>query len=795
MSPRRELVAFAATLAALVCGFFAESLYGGKVLSPADVLLASASFRDARGARYEPANRLLMDPVLQFQPWLEFNRSMLRRGRLPLWNPLAGCGAPHLANGQSAVFDPFHTIAYIGTLPDAHAWMAAARLWVAGIGMFLLARSWGFRRWGRWFSGLTFPFCGFLVVWLLYPVTSVAVWMPWIFLATDHCLDRPGSKAVGALAIVTGLVVLGGHVQTSAHVLLAVGLYVIWRVTTSRPNVPARWGPTTWIAGVGLGLVVAAIEIVPLGAYLGKSPVWGDRAAERTPAWKLSRPRLLDSVCTAFPYTFGSQRRGHPHLGRALGVHNLNESAGGFAGLATLLWLAPLAWSMRRLIPRVRFLAGLACLGAFGAFRLPPVDNLLRALPVVDVTDNRRLALWLAFGLILLGGVGLDRLSARRCCHPATRLWTIAAILLVAASVGIGRLEPLLRAKALSHYTRTAAAIPGADLSLYRARAAQQVDLTLRFYPWYLGIAAAHLLCLVGLAELWRRGRVTLGVARSALLVLTLVDLVGFGFGLNPAIDRADDRVRGPLIAFLEREIGSMGRIVGVGEELPPNTLMRYGLADVRNYDSVELTRSLDWFAPLYEPGKGLTSRRDVTWAGVIRARSRLQEASVLAAVGPYPPPPGAFERVVQVGSAWVAFLAGAPYVELSSSPDRTVGSIDSGEISLTLRNDKDQDLIIRETFDLSWRAEIDGRLAAIAPYRGTFLSVRVPEGTHKLVLHYDPYEVRLASRASIFGLFLAFFALTTPRPFRSTRIIVARLGRTQAAELESVLSSSPANH
>ena len=56
-----------------------------------------------------------MDPVLQFQPWLEFNRRMIRSGRLPLWNSLAGCGAPHLANGQSAVFDPFHLIAYLGT--------------------------------------------------------------------------------------------------------------------------------------------------------------------------------------------------------------------------------------------------------------------------------------------------------------------------------------------------------------------------------------------------------------------------------------------------------------------------------------------------------------------------------------------------------------------------------------------------------------------------------------------------------------------------------------------------------
>jgi hypothetical protein len=185
------LPAFAAVLAVLVAGFFHESLVGGKVLSPGDVVFVQESFRAARGRDFEPANRLLIDPVLQFQPWLEFNRAMLRRGRLPLWNGLAGCGAPHLANGQSAVFDPFHAIAYVGRLPGAHAPMAAARLWMAGLGMFLLARLWRLGPWGRWFAGLAFPFCGFLVAWLLYPVASVAVWMPWLFWAASTCCDGP----------------------------------------------------------------------------------------------------------------------------------------------------------------------------------------------------------------------------------------------------------------------------------------------------------------------------------------------------------------------------------------------------------------------------------------------------------------------------------------------------------------------------------------------------------------------------------------------------------------------------
>ncbi len=124
-------------------------------------------------------------------------------------------------------------------------------------------------------------------------------------------------------------------------------------------------------AGVALGVAVAAVEVVPLGAYLAKSPVWADREQQKPSAWSLTRPRLLDAACTALPYAFGSQRRGHPNLARAVGVHNLNESAGGFAGLATLVWLAPLGWSSRRGWPRAGFLAGLVAFGALGAFGVP----------------------------------------------------------------------------------------------------------------------------------------------------------------------------------------------------------------------------------------------------------------------------------------------------------------------------------------------------------------------------------------------------------------------------------------
>jgi hypothetical protein len=791
--PGRELLVFAVAFAALVSVFFHETLFEGKILSPADVLFVSASFREVKGADYEPYNRLLIDPVLQFQPWIEFNRRELRAGRVPLWNPYVGCGAPHLANGQSAVFDPFHAIAYLGRLPDAHAWMAAARLWVAGIGMFLLARYWGLRPWGRWFAGLVYPFSGFLVGWLLYPVTSVAAWFPWTLWASDRVLDRPRRARVALMCLIVGCCLLGGHVQTSAHVLLAAGLNLLWRWRSigRRP----LWG---WMAGLAIGVGIAAVQIIPLGDYLTKSPVWTDRAIERKAPWAVVRPRILETVCTALPYAFGSQRRGHPNLARGLGVQNVNESAGGFAGLATLIWLAPLAWSSRR-DSRVRWLFALTALGALASGRWPPIDNLLRAIPVLSVTDNRRLSLWVALGLSLLGGIGLDRLGATRRGGGWAwwaRAWLVGAGICALAAVGIGRFEPRLRAMARAHYDRTLKETPGADAEVYRRRADRQTRDTLVFVPRYYGLAAVHLAGLAGWVFVVRSRRVrSPSLLRAGLLGVTLVDLFGFGLGLNPAIDRDDDRPLTPLIAYLRKVAPPPTRVLGVGEELPPNVAMRYGLADVRNYDSVELASSVDYFASLYPPGdRERTSRRTVTWAGVLRARDRLHEAGVGAIVAATPPPEGAFAKVEKVGSVWVALTDPGPYAApgpLRGGATPRVTRHQPGIMTVDLTNyerasNSWNDAVVRESADSGWFADDFKPVGS----NGPFLSLAIISA-RSVVLEYAPNSFVIGASASVFCLAWTVFALTRFGVLPSTRIVLCRLGRSQAAGLESDASDT----
>jgi len=523
-----------------------------------------------------------------------------------------------------------------------------------------------------------------------------------------------------------------------------------------------------WTWATCLGLALSAAQILPLGFYLARSPVWGQRQRESPAPWVMARPRLFDAVCTAVPYAYGSQRRGQPNLARPLGVHNLNESAGGFAGLATLIWLAPLAIVTRGRSPQVAFLTGLALFGAMGAFRWPPVDNLLRSLPVLAVTDNRRLTLWVAFGLTLLGGIGLDRIGQS---HRLARAWIVlwvAGALAFGWSAGAIRLfESQLRARAVFHYGRAASATPGADPATYMQRAERQVSQALHFIPRYHAVVAIELAVLAGLAVCVRRaGRCPI-LIQPTMIGLTLCDLAMLGFGLNPAIDRELHEYEPPVITRLRQGLRPGSRALGLGEELPPNVLMRFGLRDARNYDSVELESSLEWFAPLYQSGNGpRSSRSESTWASVAAARARLVRSGVSAIVAAVPPPAASFDRVEQAGHVWIAWLGGEAWATALSPRTRLEVLEDDGWARLDIDAPADDRLLVRETWDPGWKALLDEKSIPIQPIWGVFMAVEVPAGRHELILKYDPSEVRLGLIVSAFSLVGVILVLTGIRLF-----------------------------
>ena len=95
-------------------------------------------------------------PFLQFVPWRAWAWQMLFAGKLPLWNPYVGMGAPLIANYQSALFYPPNLL--LGLLQAAggvggQAWgqaiLVALHLSWAGTGMILLVRRLGLNPLGK----------------------------------------------------------------------------------------------------------------------------------------------------------------------------------------------------------------------------------------------------------------------------------------------------------------------------------------------------------------------------------------------------------------------------------------------------------------------------------------------------------------------------------------------------------------------------------------------------------------------------------------------------------------------
>ena len=180
-----------------------------------------------------------------------------------------------------------------GPTPDAYAWIAAGRLLVAGLGMFLLARSWGLRLLGTlvrraglsrsaasWSSGCSSR---------SRPWRSGCPGCSW---RPTGCSASPGRGRPAGWRSSSPLVILGGHIQTSAHVLLAGGLYAAWRwVWPSGPassiarRVAGRLdgGDRAWASGW------RPSRSCRWRLYLAKSPVWGDRRREQ-PAVVDDRP-------------------------------------------------------------------------------------------------------------------------------------------------------------------------------------------------------------------------------------------------------------------------------------------------------------------------------------------------------------------------------------------------------------------------------------------------------------------------------------------------------------------------
>src|SRR5690242_4971506 len=232
----RSDLAVAVLFAALALAFVGPALLPGRALLPIDALFEYPPWQ-AHAENFGislPHNPLIADAILQNYSWKRLARESFAQGELPLWNPYILAGQPFMASGQNGSLYPLGVLFYVLPLASAYGWFIALHLWIGAMGACWLARVLGATQLGGIIAGLTFGFCGYLVVSFLWPmVVSTAVWLPALLAVIEWQVQRGPRLAARAIAVggaIVGLQFLAGHLEMSLYLLLTAGLYTAFRL-------------------------------------------------------------------------------------------------------------------------------------------------------------------------------------------------------------------------------------------------------------------------------------------------------------------------------------------------------------------------------------------------------------------------------------------------------------------------------------------------------------------------------------------------------------------------------------
>ncbi len=735
---------------ALVLIFLFRPLTQHYVNLPVDIVLTLPPWHGMT-PKLRVANFEMNDIVMQIVPWAHQVREAWRHGLFPLWNDLAGCGYPLLANGQSSGFSPIRLLALLLPLGWAFTAEAALKMLIAMTFTFLYGRRRGWSELPSVAAAVCFGFCTFMQTWLHFPLVTVACFLPAVFLHVDLFFERVTWRRLVFSITLWSVMFFGGHPETCAHAAFLAGLYVLWIVAVERPR---QWRENLCVIGAIAGAGVLAIIIASpfLAPFL--------EAVSRS-----QRFQELQIYPNAIGYysdlpseviLFQPQFYGHVPYEKPWGPA-VAESITGFAGIFGIAsWIALL---LRALITR-----RLRGREAFFIIATPIVLGIVLAWPIVSTSfhalfklaANARLRLLLCWCSAVMTGAQLDALLRER------RTWPLFAGIAVILGSMLKLMHYLPFPDDASRDTAMIAFVPSMlvlIVSLFFA-------VSLRFRKWTM----------------------------MFLLVAIVAELWTVSAGWNPTLPQAMSYPATPLITKLLELRANDGaarpyRFVGLGPALFPNSNALYGLEDVRAHDPMaygdylgflrvlEGYNTADYFAKWNDADTPLLDFLNVKY--VVSAPSEtlanesrfhqlysgkdgtiFENATVL--------PRFFAPRSVIVESHRERFAkrlaqhkdwAGLALVErpiaARTGPQATVMLLSSAGSDFRMRVHASQTALIASSiaFFPGWRVTYNGRALEPIAVDGPFLGFTVPAGDGQVRVHYAPTSFYGGLAASLFTI------------------------------------------
>jgi len=563
----------------------------------------------------------------------------LREGRLAVWNDLWGYGFPGLAESQMGVFYPPHLILYkfLGTETAYVASMVLHTLW-GGLGAFWAGRKLGISSLGSALAAFSWSACGFFLIHLAHPWGyTTGCWMPWAW-GLAWLILAPGGTARPALPLLLSLVlvfqVLPGHFQLAFLTQFTIVLILVWAVMESsgRRLIGGISGATigtvpSWrrAGGVVLALAalipLAALQLWPTARLAGLAA--GQRDFEYLSGFASTPFHLVNYVA---PGLFHRSPLWRPLVWDPF--HTSPEEHLAYIGLIPLFLACMTMVRESRRDSTVRLLTVLVMVTlilSLGPY--VPGFRLLITLPGFSFfRAPSRWSLATALALALLAGKGFDRW--REWPRPGRSLWWFSVVAIGWTVAVLGLLELALlsttqpgwpsvarqfqrvfdampwtrdprfetrdpRFEAVMAQARKPMPDPYVPAGLSPAVVLQKPGNGKSFanqrgwiYAVELGETVALLIAILVVARMCDGGRLGVGTARTALVLIALIDL--WMLGRHRLIDVAPLRPlteQSPVLARLSQE----PRGARIADARFRNLPMLLGLAPLSAYRTLNL--------------------------------------------------------------------------------------------------------------------------------------------------------------------------------------------------------------
>jgi hypothetical protein len=442
-APLTSIALIAAVLFGL--GSVGSPLFGARIYGPTDELVTLSPYYQAGYYNTSVANAFLDDIYTSQLPNEQIYGESVRSGDPAGWDPYVSGGAPLGSVPSFALWSPV-SLPYL-LLP---AWLAPAygkilEVLCAIAGSYLFLRRIRVGPAAALVGGTVYASSGFLDMWINFPQTRVAVFIPWVFWAAERLVTRRTATDVVLLAIPIAAMILGGFPAVTALALLTAGLYFLARVAVECRD---RIGTALKVLGAGILGVVAGVGLTAaqLLPFVGFYPSF---LIENRTQGTDSHLDVAALVTTFAPFAFGGPSFRHDRPFWYLPPINIVETMSylGAAAVVLVVVAVALAGSGRALLPRgVWVFLAAASAGWIAAIYFNGPMHLLQHLPIFSFNFIGRARSVLFFMIAALAAVGFELVLRGR---GPNRSWNRARLgsLLVWVAAGSALLYLIRRAR------------------------------------------------------------------------------------------------------------------------------------------------------------------------------------------------------------------------------------------------------------------------------------------------------------------------------------------------------------